>query len=255
MSNTGSKKITKGRITSLAEGVKYAIDTLGGASVASIFRTILIVFNIMIIIFLYNVVTSQQTVEKIIDNAIEVVTSNQEQQIDLDIRDQVSPQISSNLRKLLYTLDADRSFVIELHNGKKNATALPFKYFDMTYEEIHDERAIPYVSQDFMNLMISHYRMPFYLVENQIFMGDTEDVRDIDPRLAKGIEKFNGKYLALIILRSNGQNIGFVGVSYSVTHNIPNENIIRTKLHYYSRILAPLLDLRVQKNKLNIKDK
>ena len=254
MSNTGLNKVTKARLTSIADGIKYVMDKLGTIRFSTICRVMLLGLNVLAILFLYNVVSSQQTVEKIMDNAIEIISSDHEESIDMDIRDQVTPQISNNLRKLLYTLDADRSFVIELHNGKKNATSLPFKFFDMTYEEIHEERPISYISQNYIGLMVSHFKMPYYLVDEQYFIGGAEELAQIDPRLASVFEKNKGKYLGLILLKNEGKEIGFAGVSYTTSaKHIPSDEIIKSRLLYYSRIMSPLLDLGAQKIKLNIK--
>lgn len=249
MKNLKSTGVTKEKIVSFADAIKYIVEKLGGVNFLAIMRTMLIAINIIGIIFLYNVVTSQQAVEKIMDN---IISYNTEEQIDMDIRDQVTPQISANLKKLLYGLDADRSFVIELHNGKKNAASLPFKYFDMTYEEIHDERTIPYISQNFLSIMVSHYKLPYYLAEKQFFIGNVEDLAKVDPRFAASFEDFGGKYLGIMLIRNNGQNIGFVGISYDEEKYVHPEYDIKCKLQHYSRIIAPLLDLGAQKIKLNI---
>lgn len=238
----------KRNITSAADATKYVLEKLGNISLLTVFRTMLIVINVIVVIFMYNVVTSQQMVEKIIDN---VVVSHEEEETNLAIRDHVSPQISTNLRRMLYSLGADRAFVIELHNGKKNATLLPFKYFDMTYEEVNEERAVPYISQNFMNIMVSHYKLPYYLADNSYFVGGCEELSEVDSRFCSNFERFNGKYIAIVIMRNNGKNIGFIGVSYDDGTQIPtNPNEVRQRILSYSRVIAPLLDLGTQKSKI-----
>ena len=249
MAHSKINRSTNGKITSFTDAIKYCIDKLGKINLVAVFRTMLIVLNLMAIIFLYNVVTSQQTVEKIIDS---IITSDSEEQVDTTIRDQVTPQISYNLKKLLYSLDADRAFVIELHNGKKNATSLPFKYFDMTYEEIHEERVIPYISQNFMEVMVSHYKLPYYLVEKQMFIGDADELAKIDNRYAHNLKKYNGKYTGIFLLKNNGHNIGFIGVSYDDEKYVKSKELIQEKLQHYGRVIAPLLDLGTQKHMLKL---
>ena len=43
----------------------------------------------------------------------------------------VTPKIQHDLEILTYTMNADRVFVLELHNGKENTCGLPFHYADM----------------------------------------------------------------------------------------------------------------------------
>ena len=251
MATSKPNKDDKGKLSSFADGIKYLMEKLGSVNISSIFRTTLILLNLLVIIFLYNVVSSQQTVEKIIDNAVDIIQADREDEIDLDIRDHVTPQISSDLKKLLYALDADRACVIELHNGKKNATSLPFKYFDMTYEEINDNKSVTYISQNFMSIMVSHYKLPYYIVDNHMFVGSSEDLANVDPRFASNFEKYGGKFMGMVILRNDGKNIGFLAIAYNDTKSIHSNEDIEDKLTYYSKIIAPLLDLGTQKIKFN----
>lgn len=250
--STEKKKTRQNRqITSFADAVKYVLQLFGEIKFLTVFRTMLIVINIIVVIFLYNVVSSQQMVEKIIDG---IVTTDKEERLNMNIRDQVSPQISSYLSRLLYVLDADHSFIIELHNGKKNATSLPFKYYDMTYEEVNDERNTPFVSDSYTNAMVSHYKLPYWLADNTTFIGTTEELSEIDPRFASNMASQNGKYLGMMILRSRGQNIGFIGVSYDHEEYIKDVKVIENKLEEYAKIMAPLLDLGLCKSKININE-
>lgn len=237
----------KANYRTFADGVRYVLQQLGGVSILTVFRTMLIILNIMVIIFLYNVVTSQQAVEKIIDTVIEI---DKEETTDMNIRDQVGPQIMSNLNKLLYSLDADRAFVIELHNGKHNATNMPFKFFDMTYEEINDERSNVYISDNFYQVMVSHYKLPFWLANNHKFLGNVDDLAEIDGRFAVNFEKYGGKYLCITLLRNKHTNLGFLGVTYNDTEHVKSMEEMEAKLAAYEHIIAPLLDLTTQKEKI-----
>ena len=240
---------TKANYHTFADGVRYVLQQLGGVSILTVFRTMLIILNIMVIIFLYNVVTSQQTVEKIIDRVVEDTT--EAETADMNIRDQVGPQIMSNLNKLLYSLNADRTFVIELHNGKHNATNMPFKFFDMTYEEINDERSDVYISDNFTQVMVSHYKLPFWLANHHKFLGNVDDLADIDGRFAVNFENFGGKYLCITLLRNRHVNLGFLGVAYNDTANVKPIEEMEAKLAAYEHIIAPLLDLTTQREKMN----
>ena len=72
---------------------------------------------------------------------LDKVESIQAEQHDESVakRIQVDADIRLMLRKLLYALDADRTWLIELHNGSKNlSSGLPFLYGDMRIEEVAD---------------------------------------------------------------------------------------------------------------------
>ena len=69
----------------------------------------------------------------------------------------VTPKIQKELSTLVYVLNADRAFLFELHNGKKNTTGLPFRYADMTYEETNEDRKIDKVAMNFQNIPLTLY--------------------------------------------------------------------------------------------------
>lgn len=166
--NIGGENAAGKKVTSLTDGLKYAFKALSSIKLLTIFRVSLFLMMLVMLMFSANVALNQSAVEKIVDH---IVSEANEEKEDMDIRDMVSPKIQKRLASMIYTLDCDRAFAIELHNGKKNATELPFKYFDMTYEEVNDNRHVGNVSQNFVNVMVTHYKLPYYLAENNYFFG------------------------------------------------------------------------------------
>lgn len=89
---------------------------------------------------------------------LDKVESIQAEQHDESVakRIQVDADIRLMLRKLLYALDADRTWLIELHNGSKNlSSGLPFLYGDMRIEEVAD--GINNVDDEYTDFQISKY--------------------------------------------------------------------------------------------------
>jgi len=180
------------------------------------------------------------------------VENDQEEVAEMNIKDQIDPQIMDNLNRMLYTLNADRTFVIELHNGKRNATKMPFKFYDMTYEEVNDERCIPYISDYYTEVMVSHYKLPYWLADHGVFIGSVDDLAEIDGRFASNLEKDGGKYLGIMLLKNKKTNLGFIGVAYDNEKYIKSPEEIKEKLNLYAHIITPLLDLTVQKKKYKL---
>lgn len=206
-----------------------------------------LVFVIIILGILgINIAINRNANEKLIGYIMEVKKGADEKE-DLTIRDMVSPKIQKRLNALVYTLDCDRAFVIELHNGKKNATELPFKYFDMTYEEVNDNRHIKHVSDHYVNVMTTHYKIPYYLAENTYFYGHVEDLEKIDKRFAANFEEQKGAYIAMMALRVDGEEIGFIGIVYENGTVIGDIDNIKKHLGTESRVIRDLLDLGTQR--------
>ena len=142
--------------------------------------------------------------------------------------------------KMLYTMNADRVSVLEMHNGKENPTGLPFKYCDMTYEETMD--SIHYVSEEYEDINMSRFKFPDYLYKHRYFVGSPKELYDIDKKLAMKLESNDVQYFGIIILK-NSQEIGFLMVSYNdIPSNIENHDI-HILLSDYAQEIGYYLDL------------
>lgn len=233
------------KITSFADGVNYAVNLFSSIKILTLIRAVLLILVIIGLIFTINIAMNQEAVEKIVTHAIE-----RDEKDDLSIRAQVSPKISRDLVDLIYSLDCDRAFIIELHNGKKNSAELPFEYFDITYEEVNENRHVKHISQYFTDVLVSHYKFPFYLTERTLFMGNAEELKKIDRRFGDNFEEHDGKYLAMITLRSTENDVGFLGVAYNYDNKVKSKEIIKHNLSEKAKIIRELLDLSVQKNNI-----
>ena len=166
----------------------------------------------------------------------------------MEIRQDITtPAIQKELRLLCYTLNADRVFIFEMHNGKKNSSGLPFRYADMSYEEVNDAKHIDRVAMKYQNVPLTLYKFPHYVAEHGYLFGTIEDVSKVDVGFADEIKDSGGKYLSVIYITSNGIPLGFLGVAF---HDKPEfkDEYIKGIIESHSRVITPLLDLRMQIN-------
>lgn len=157
----------------------------------------------------------------------------------------VTPKIQHELEILVYSLNADRAFIFELHNGKKNTSGLPFRFADMTYEVVNEEKHVDKCAMEFQNIPLTLYKYPHYLQKQKIMIGTTEEIAMVDEDFAGHIREIGGKYLGMIYLSSNGTPIAFLCVSYHKDSCIPTKAEIEKKLTEYGKTVTHLLDLRV----------
>ena len=233
-------------VSKMGIAVKSAFDEIGSIRATTAFRVVSLALLVVMVVGLYNIASNKSAVEKILEKAL-IEAKNEE--AELTIRDIVSPKIQKRLQKMVLTLDADRCFAIELHNGKKNATELPFKYFDMTYEEVNEDRHVQYVSQNFMEVLVSHYKLPFYLSKHNVFIGTVQELEEIDRRFAWNFSEQNGAYIGLMMLRSGGKEVGFLGVAYNEGSKVPDKELINNIMLEESRLITEFLDLnKLQEN-------
>ena len=194
---------------------------------------------------IYHFVRSEQFMETVLES---MEKKNKETHDEgTEVRGYVSPKINKILVKMVYEMHADRAFIIEMHNGKENASSLPFVFYDMTYEEIREEDGATYIQSQFENVNISSYQMPWYVAENTYFIGDVEEMRAVDRRFAARFEDEGDSYCGMVLIRSSGINVGFLGVAYKKNPEMIDESGIRAKLAKYVQDIAPLLDLNKAK--------
>lgn len=226
------------------------IANVSNKSLIKFFTTLILV--IILIVggrVLYNAAGNERVMEAI-SNWIEGQNANTEEK-GMEIRQDITtPAIQKELRLLCYTLNADRVFLFELHNGKKSAGGLPFVYADMSYEEVNIEKCLEYVGTEFQNIPLTLYKYPNYMFHKRYEYATLEEIATVDNAFAKHIEGIGGKYLATAYITIYSKPLGFLCASF---HNDPvlSEDVIKEKMENSARILKPLLDLETQLNKKN----
>lgn len=236
----------------VAEFIKGIITDLENTSFRKMVRfvrnIVMICVSFVLIIFCYNITKNQNVTNQIINK---MLSKEEDEAIGMEIRDLVTPKINNNLDKYMYELKADRAVIFEIHNGKENATHLPFTFADMSFERTNDQnKEVAFVSNQFQNIRLTDYKIPYYISDNTYFIGTVDEAKQIDSRFGYLMEKTKGHYICATVLRSNGKDIGFLVFFYD-NNNMPNEskNEIEETLKNASVFFSSLLDLQIQKKK------
>lgn len=222
-----------------------AMKSIAKASLKDIIKVYSVVFLFLMtaIVIVFGFTAARDRV--IVSNTTEKIF--EKNKTEENLRDfYVTPKIQHELDKLVYTLNAERAFVFELHNGKKNTSGLPFRYADMSYEEVNEERATDKVAMKFQNIPLTLYKYPHYLQKEKMIIGDIREIAEIDNDFANHIREVGGVYLGMIYINHNGLPIGFLCVSYHSMENVPNRETIEAKLKEYGNLIGNLLDLETQ---------
>lgn len=227
---------------------KDTFDFLASASFVSVVKVISIIivssFIVISSVMCYKAVTS----EAFIDALAKKVTEKQDKEEvkNLDLRDdKVTPKIQKEIEILCYTLSSDRVFIFEMHNGKKNSSGLPFRYADMSYEEVNDAKHIERIAMKYQNVPLTLYKFPHYVAEHGYMFGTIQDVAKVDVGFADEIKDSGGNYIAIIYITSNGTPLGFLCVAFHEKPSFSDE-YIKGIIESHSRVITPLLDLRMQ---------
>ena len=230
-----------------ARSLKWYIKSISDTSFLKIlkviFVTIFFLAAALASFYAYKVVSDAELLKM----TTEKIASTSEVE---NIRDfVVTPKIQHELEILVYSLNAERAFVFELHNGKKNTSGLPFRFADMSYEIVNEEKRVDKVAIEFQNIPLTLYKYPHYLQKQKVMIGTVEEIEMIDEDFARHIKDIGGKYLGMIYLNNNGTPIGFLCVSYHSLEDVPSKEVINNKLTEYGKMITHLLDLRVHTEK------
>jgi hypothetical protein len=148
--------------------------------------------------------------------------------------------VNNVLEKLKLETQAQRTFVMEYHNGRISLNGIPFLYIDMTYEKCVP--GMTYVSGEYQNLNTSLYMFPCYMMEKGYFSGTMHELESIDPKIAHRMQDNGIGYSAIIMLKKNGNLIGLLGASYTGDMPTIDKEELHTKLSIYAQDVTDSLD-------------
>ena len=126
---------------------------------------------------------------------------------------QADAEIRTEVQRLMHEVDADRVWVIELHNGSKNlSSGLPFIYGKMMPEEVAD--GIEHVDDEYLDFELARYPFIANILRRGYFYGSIEPVQNSDRRLYHQLKKNDVNEIALMTLRCGQKPLGILGISF-----------------------------------------
>lgn len=140
-------------------------------------------------------------------------------------RTEYDQQVKSLLPVYLYKYHADRVWIIQYHNG-----IMDWQHGTMRFELCSDD--VESIKNQYNDFNLTWINLPYYLKENEVFIGDMVKLDSIDSTLYTQLKKNDVQYLACTIIKdSSGYPIGILGVTWK---NIPpNIDRLQNKIHNY----------------------
>lgn len=203
------------------------------------FQIIFIVF-----IFLGGLFFAQYLAVSIVDEK-SIAKQQEEHDYQIEIRKEIQPKIQSIIKDTRVSLFADRSCVLELHNGTNNTAGLPFIHASMTYEDDADN--IENIDEDYQNLTLSRFTFPLYLHKHNYWLGSLVELKEIDPKMARRMGNNDVHFVAIVTLQTETSELGYLSITWCNDEKLPSTNEILTKLIPASQLLSKLLEKSTQK--------
>lgn len=156
-------------------------------------------------------------------------------------RMEADPQIREYLADMKAELLADRTYVLEAHNGGSNLSNLPFLYTDLTY--MVPRGSFGELEEEYKNFRLSRFPWASYVVDNSFWFGPIQDTFENDPELFYKLQKEGVTHMGMMLLHGNNAlPSGCLGVVYVEGQNIPSELTVMKIMQKYSNIISPLLN-------------
>lgn len=225
-------------ILRLFENSVKVVDKYG---IWKVFITIILIGLFAAVI--YGASSFKEIVEKTTIVAIQENAKNREiEHIDnLEKRRAMQPKINAILDNFLVKTNADRAFIIELHNGSNNINGIPFLHASVTYEKVIN--GLDNIDEEYQNLSLSRFEMPSYLHLNLNFIGSMDELMKIDAKLAKKLMSNDVKYIAITTLHNGLHEWGWFGVLYHDEDKVPTEKEILNEMLICSQSVNSVLTL------------
>lgn len=228
------------------QAIRWVVSTISNAKWTKILKVYFVMFFFLATsvaaFYAYNISKN----EKFLNKSAENVWNEREKE---EVRDNITPMIQRDIETILYSLNADRIFIFELHNGVTNPSGLPFAFANMNYEEVNRERNVDRVYEKYKDVPLTMYKFPEYLRKYKFFIGTPDEISDIDYDFARRLKSDGGNFVAMVYMSNGEIPLGFLGVSFHDTSRVPKHDLIENKVKSYGITIGELLDLKKQMEK------
>lgn len=152
-----------------------------------------------------------------------ITEGKKKSEVQLMERKEANHVITDSLLRLQRDVRADRTFVLEFHNGTHNNAKLDFAYASMQYEEYTE--GMDSVSDVFQRMSTSLFKYLDYMIDHHVFFGNMDEVAEIDPKLAVRMKNNGTLYGGCLLLKSGGKMMGVLGVTFMKEPKFDGETV------------------------------
>lgn len=154
---------------------------------------------------------------------------------------QADPQIRSLLSDFRSSINADRAYILEAHNGGSNLNNLPFLYADLTYMDPRNKYDI--IESEYKNFRLSRYPWASYVIEHGYWYGPIEDCMESDPEMYYRLKNEEVAYMGMYVMHGkNGLPTACLGVIFKEKEEIPSVREVIKSMQVYSNQINVLLN-------------
>ena len=209
-------------VLSVMERMNRFLERVG---LKGIFTTILLIFIVVTLgTFMFN---PGIVFEKFQQYTTEKHEEGIRQRLDAD------PHIRTLLADFRVSVNADRAYILEAHNGGTNLNNLPFLYADLTYMDPRNKYSI--IESEYKNFRLSRYPWASYVIEHGYWFGSIDDCFESDPELYYRLKNEEVAYMGMYVMHGdNGLPTACLGVIFKEDEMVLTEKQVIKQMQIYS---------------------
>lgn len=176
-------------------------------------------------------------------------TWKEDQHIELiETRKRNAPKIQSLIDKLTLYVNANRTVILELHNGNSGVGGLPFNKCSATFEGLNI--GTPPVGSQYQEQTLTLIPFASFLFNHGYWSGPTDSIKTIDKALYHKLKSNNAEYICAGVIEGIDYPLAFIFVTYE---KIPDENydmsLVRENIQHVAMEVAVLLEVERRTSK------
>lgn len=144
-------------------------------------------------------------------------------------------RINSILPSIMVDSRCSRTWIIQYHNGTSD-----WSYGSMRFELCLSN--VKSIQEQYDDFHLSWLKLPSYLRTHEYFIGDLEELAEID-HIVHDKYIMNGiKYSACMVIRSEGYEVGILGLTWEKTPEISKDEIreiLKKYVHKLEEFMHP----------------
>lgn len=143
----------------------------------------------------------------------------------------ISLDVDRAMEKSRMKLNASRILLYAYHNGQKCLGGAPFSKASVVKEVVDEDSNTEYIAEHFQQQMLGLYRFPQYVNTHPYFMGDSENVKEIDFKFKQSMDICGSKYIACKAVKdTDGIIVGRISIAFDNKRTIPSPDRLKHEL-------------------------
>lgn len=143
----------------------------------------------------------------------------------------ISLNLDCEMQKSRMRLNAARILLFAYHNGQSCLGGAPFSKSSVVKEVVDEDSNTEMIAEHFQQQMMGLYRLPQYINTHSYFLGNQEDVKEIDYKYKQHMDICDSSYIACKAIKDvDGIVVGRISIAFDSKRTIPSPDRLKHEL-------------------------